>query len=168
MKRIVCNEIAKGNTINITAYGLTGDEIRQIERLVKKLARKRKHEKRMRLIYDLTFDEQLKEELNKLETAVVTEVVMDKPKDKAGNTSRIKGITVPLTCGTGSDGSTVDLASEAKSILHSLSDSEKKKILEIFKTIHGMEVSRVNKILRFCKVAAGSSAVSNTETLFFT
>ncbi len=57
MKRIVHYKATKKNTLNIMASGLTSDEIGQIETLVKKIARKRSHEKRPRLLYDLVFND---------------------------------------------------------------------------------------------------------------
>ncbi len=57
MKRIVHHKAAKKHTLNIMASGLTNDEIGQIETLVRKIARKRSHEKRPQLLYDLIFND---------------------------------------------------------------------------------------------------------------
>ena len=55
MKRIVEHTAAKQDTINIMASGLTRSEEEQVKALVKKIARKRSHDKRPRLLYDLIF-----------------------------------------------------------------------------------------------------------------
>ncbi len=56
MKRIVEHTAAKQDAINITAAGLTRSEEEQVKALVRKIARKRKHDNRPRLIYDLIFN----------------------------------------------------------------------------------------------------------------
>lgn len=57
MKRIVHYKATKKNTLNIMASGLTNDEIGQIETLVKRIARKRSHGNRPKLLYDLVFND---------------------------------------------------------------------------------------------------------------
>jgi len=57
MKRIVHYKAAKKNTLNVMASGLTNEEIEQIEALVKRIARKRSHGNRPKLLYDLIFND---------------------------------------------------------------------------------------------------------------
>ena len=57
MKRVVHCKVSKKTVINITASGLTRDEIGQIEKLIRSMARKRSHGKRPQLLYDLVFND---------------------------------------------------------------------------------------------------------------
>ena len=57
MKRTVHHKATKKNTLNLMASGLTSDEINQIETLVRRISRKRSHEKRPQLLYDLIFND---------------------------------------------------------------------------------------------------------------
>lgn len=56
MKRITHYKVKKQCAINIMAYGLSNDEIREIVELIKKMNQKRSHRKRPRLLYDMLFD----------------------------------------------------------------------------------------------------------------
>lgn len=56
MKRVVEHTAAKQVTINVTTSGLTRSEEEQIKAVVRKIARKRSHDKRPRLLYDLIFN----------------------------------------------------------------------------------------------------------------
>lgn len=55
----------------------------------------------------------------------------------------------------------------AKKALKGLTDEEREKSIEILKIVDGMEVSRVNKILVFCKEMARDTAIIDASGLFF-
>ena len=57
MKRVVHYKASKKTMINIMASGLTRDEIGQIEEVIRSIARKRRHGKRKKLLYDLVFND---------------------------------------------------------------------------------------------------------------
>jgi hypothetical protein len=57
MKRVVHYKASKKAMINIMASGLTRDEIGHIEEVIRSIARKRRHGKRKKLLYDLVFND---------------------------------------------------------------------------------------------------------------
>ncbi len=61
----------------------------------------------------------------------------------------------------------MDLTVKAKRALEGMTEKEQEKALEILKAINGIEISRADKILTFCKEVARNTAVADTEKLFF-
>ena len=57
VKRVVHHKTAKMATIHLMASGLSNDEIKDIEDLIRKMGRKRSHENRSQLLYDLIFND---------------------------------------------------------------------------------------------------------------
>lgn len=54
-----------------------------------------------------------------------------------------------------------------KQALGGMTEQEKEKALEILKIVNGIEVSRADKILEFCKITAEKTAITDTKGLFF-
>lgn len=57
VKRVVHHKIAKRASIHLVASGLSNDEIKEFEDLIRKMARKRSHENHSQLLYDLIFND---------------------------------------------------------------------------------------------------------------
>lgn len=57
VKRVVHHKIAKMATLHLMASGLSNDEIKDIEDLIRKMERKRSHENSSQLLYDLVFSD---------------------------------------------------------------------------------------------------------------